>query len=303
MKIFSWSFAFTVVFFPSLAFGFDEFEFKDRSSFVELSGADTTKNDLLSGAGQYHDSTARLNADIPLYQSDFTFSLRPDVSSTGMEQPYGFQYYNLYDLRLGLEGSYHSSGNELYLLQVTYDEAEASNSIGSPKPFFTAYALGTYHFNQKIFLYYGLDYSYVWINRYLLPLIGVNWQILPKLRLIVLLPVVAGISYKPLDDLKIWGYLSVYGQKFHLANAGAFPNQGSDIYLRTGGLKLGTTVTYSFNRQWAVLGDLGFLFGRPLNFSDDNSTFISDTIKPGSYGQIGIKWYFGSAESSSGLDF
>jgi polyhydroxybutyrate depolymerase len=196
---------------------------------------------------------------------------------------------------LGLTAVYVAPSLNMYAVYAGAAIAESREALSSPSLMPTAIALGTYHTSKRLALIYGGGFGYALGRPWLLPAAGLSWTPSRTWNVSMILPIFATVKHKLTRKLSADALLAVSGDRFGIANEGAFAGSGDDLRVEVGEARLGLGMAYRWTKHWSVRGELGFLGPRRLRVVDAGTTVMSADSKGAGYLSTAIIYGFGNA--------
>lgn len=200
-----------------------------------------------------------------------------------------------YDIRAGVTGLYLAESRDAYRLSTLLGVSEDNSTMKKPRLRFTMSGNGTYHINSDLFLLYGIAVTYVYGDAKFLPLLGFRWEFVDQWSFGVVLPLSAGIMYRPGRDFSLRISVSPAGDKMGFENGNAFPGAGDIIAMKMTQAKLNADAKWRLSESLELRTAAGVLLSRNISFLDGKTVLQSGTVAPMGFVSVEVSFHLGES--------
>ncbi|MCX6204773.1 MAG: DUF6268 family outer membrane beta-barrel protein [Bacteroidetes bacterium] len=252
------------------------------------------------GSYQYH--SVGFNARIPLIakldkttKHFYEISLNTDLQSGSA----GFGFLGnsraLIQGTLGLGAIIYNGGKNILMTNAAIGLAADQFTIdnnNSRYRFSGSFIVNHLHSSTTIYQY-GAALTYAYGRPLLLPIFGIRTKISSNWTLSAILPVELSFIDKLNAKTGLSFSLRPSGNRFQFDNKEYFNTSLSTLYLQLRDFQLGTAIYYKITKDFTVSGDVGFLVGGKLQFTQQDSpstVLYKTTLNPGSVFRFSLRY-------------
>jgi hypothetical protein len=260
---------------------------------VQLSGQYVPDDSVKSESGHFDLLRGTFDADVPLYvlggDGYLLTSVTADVRHYETTNMLPFNNENFWQLGVKFGFAYFLDNDILLEAKVTPSIFSDVDSTLHHKDFdFPGGILFTQRLNNEFFVKYGVRYNEIYDNAKVLPWLGASWLPTPELRVDVLLPETAEVSYWPDPAVGLMLGFEVQGAEYRVHNTQAQGNQSADVRVQEMIPYLG--VMWRSSDSFALWSRLGMVAGGDYHLTDGTAGahVLTGQLEPGLFLEIGM---------------
>jgi hypothetical protein len=197
-----------------------------------------------------------------------------------------------YNLRAGLTGLLVSESRNRYRLTTMVGAFEDNSTLDKLRLRFTMSGVGTYSISQDINFLYGLTVNYLYGEGKVLPVLGLRWRWMEQWTLGVILPIAAGIAYRPDRSLLLRIVVSPAGDRMNFENGDSFPGSSDILAMKMTQGKVHADAKWRISQLFDLNAEMGVLFSRKISILDLKNVLQAGKVDLQGYFSLGFTFHF-----------
>ncbi len=168
--------------------------------------------------------------------------------------------------------------------------SDLDGSLHSDDWKFFASGLATFRQDDNLFLKAGLEYSELFRDLNLVPLLGVSWLIDEEWRVDVLAPRYAEVSYAPDTQTTIFFGFDIDGDEYRVRAPSSAGAGKTNISVQE--IRWGIGAQYRFTDELSGYARVGTTLAGDYKVSDGTGAKFDGSIEPQAFLEVGMGWDF-----------
>jgi hypothetical protein len=291
----------SIILIISVSYAQESFDPFPMHGSVGISAGRIRQTNFKSNIGSYQSQWTSLHTVVPVYH---TVELTDEERSFQQISLTGSLRRNTTDLTLireariittgslGVSWFYIGESKNLYSISGTVGISEDKLLATSKELRFQATAFGSYHLSDPLNILYGLNYSALFGQDRLLPMLGVRWKLGDDWSTSIILPFSFSLRYRANSTIILRLAIRAAGERMRISNQNDFAVLSNDLQLRMTGVNNSLRCGIKLSDDFGMNIELGSITRRSIEILSGSSTLFTTNVNPARYLSVGVRYRF-----------